>query len=171
MRDSKAGVGGGRDERMAVLRGAPVFADLHGEELSFLGDACLEVKFSRGDTVFQVEDPGDTMFVIREGAVEVLSRTDDADEGHFVIARLGPGEFFGEMSMLERRPRSATVRARTDVVLLALSAEDFYRFAKRYRNGFTVVIINIARMLSERLRETTQRLTRTYFEGKSPGCA
>ena len=162
-----AGLGGPVD----VLRASRVFVDLHADELAFLGALCRQVKLACGDVVFYVGEPGDTMFVVQEGWVDVLPGSREGVGEPLVVATLGPGEFFGEMSMLERRPRSATVRAKTDAILLALSTEDFYTFAKRFRNGFTVIVINIARMLSERLRETTGRLTLAASRGKSSGCA
>ena len=96
------------------------------------------------------------MFVVAEGEVAVSRK----DGGISVeLARLAPGAFFGEMSLIDKEYRSASVRAASDARLLQLTNENLHIFAKNYRNGFTWVVVNIARVLSSRLREVNRRLT------------
>lgn len=145
------------NERVRFLRSSPLFLDLHTEEIALLSELCQPLSFSTGEIVFRQDEPGDSLYIVQQGEVEVVHEGGDP-LSPFVIARLGRGEFFGEMSMLEKSTRSATVRAVLRSELLTLTTEDFYSFAKIFRNGFTVVIINIARILSQRLRHTTGRL-------------
>lgn len=145
------------NSRVAFLQASSLFLDLHADELALLAELCQSVVFDPGQLVFREQDPGDCLYIIEEGEVEILYETEGA-AGAAVIATMGRGEFFGEMSMLEKSTRSATVRACTPLKLLMLSTDDFYSFAKIFKNGFTVVIINIARILSQRLRQTTGRL-------------
>lgn len=81
-----------------------------------------------GDPVFWFGDRGDTMYVIESGRVEVTAP--DAEGGHVVLDTLGPGGVFGELSLLDGGPRSATVRAITECQLLALTREAFHAFLR-----------------------------------------
>lgn len=150
--------GSRQSHRAAILQSSPLFLDLHAEEIALLAELCQEVSFSAGEVIFHAHEAGDSLYVVSQGEAEVLQEMAEGGRPPQIIAVMKPGEFFGEMSMLERSTRSATVRARTDAVLLMLTTEDFYSFAKIFKNGFTVVIINIARILSQRLRQTTVRL-------------
>lgn len=144
--------------RVGFLQASSLFLDLHADEIALLAELCQEVTFEPGDVIFREHEQGDCLYIVEEGTVEVLYGPDDSERAPQVIAVVGRGEFFGEMSMLEKSTRSATVRAASRTRLLMLTTEDFYSFAKIFKNGFTVVIINIARILSQRLRQTTGRL-------------
>lgn len=146
--------------RIGFLQASSLFLDLHAEELALLAELCQEVTFVGGELIVQEDEPGDCIYIIEEGEVEVLRASSDPAAEPQAIALLGRGEFFGEMSMIEKSTRSATVRACGSVRLLMLTTEDFYSFAKIFKNGFTVVIINIARILSQRLRQTNVKLMR-----------
>jgi CRP-like cAMP-binding protein len=143
---------------VAFLQASSLFLDLHADELALLAELCQPIAFESGQIVFHEQDSGDCLYIIEEGEVEVIHGPAEPGAEVCVIATMGRGEFFGEMSMLEKSTRSATVRACTRLTLLMLSTDDFYSFAKIFKNGFTVVIINIARILSQRLRQTTGRL-------------
>ncbi len=147
------------NERAAMLQASPLFLDLHADEIALLAELCQEVAVANGEIIFREDEPGDSLYIVLQGEVEVLRESGAQDRVAQVVAVLGRGEFFGEMSMLEKSTRSATVRSRMDSRLLIVTTEDFYSFAKIFKNGFTVVIINIARILSQRLRQTTGRLS------------
>jgi CRP-like cAMP-binding protein len=138
-----------------ALGRSPVFDLLSQAELATLAKLCRTVKWSAGEVVFREGDPGASLFVLTEGEVEVLNGHAGADK---VIAVLATPAAFGEMALVDREARSATVRARTACEALELTAEAFTAFRKRSRDGFTFVVINVARILSSRLRETSQRL-------------
>lgn len=73
------------------------------------------VKFKAGEVVFRQGYPGDYAYIITDGEVEVYTEEHDGSENH--LAYLGAGEMFGELALLDDRPRSASVRAKTDIVL------------------------------------------------------
>ncbi|MBI3180126.1 MAG: cyclic nucleotide-binding domain-containing protein, partial [Deltaproteobacteria bacterium] len=106
--------------------------------------------------VFQEGDVGDSLFVIAKGAVDIIRKNAKGEPQ--VLVTLSGREFFGEMSLIDKEYRSATVRARSEAQLLQLSNDNLHIFAKNFRNGFTWVVVNIARGLSARLRETNRRL-------------
>jgi CRP/FNR family cyclic AMP-dependent transcriptional regulator len=146
-------------EKLAVISRSPLFEMLSNQELEYVSELSRPRKLSTGQVVFEEGELGDSLYVIVSGEVEVLRR--DAGGEQKAIAVLNPSEFFGEMSLIDKEYRSATIRARTDAELLQLTAENlttFTTFRKQYRDGFTFVVINIARVLSSRLREANTRL-------------
>ncbi len=138
-----------------VLGKSPVFDLLSKAELAALAKLCRSVSWSAGEVVFREGDPGASLYVLAQGEVEVMSGHAGEDK---VIAVLAAPSAFGEMALVDREARSATVRARTACQALELTVEAFTAFRKRSRDGFTFVVINVARILSSRLRETSQRL-------------
>ncbi len=138
-----------------ALGRSPVFELLSQAELSALAKLCREVRWGAGEIVFREGDPGGSLFVLTGGEVEVVNHHAGGDK---VIAVLSAPSAFGEMALVDREARSATVRARGECLGLELTAEAFTAFRKRSRDGFTFVVINVARILSSRLRETSQRL-------------
>jgi CRP-like cAMP-binding protein len=138
-----------------ALGRSPVFELLSQAELAALARLCRSVTWAAGEVVFREGDPGASLFVLADGEVEVLNGHAGQDKA---IAVLSAPSAFGEMALVDREARSATVRARTPCQALELTAEAFTAFRKRSRDGFTFVVINVARILSSRLRETSQRL-------------
>lgn len=143
-------------DKMAVLSGSPLFDMLSNQELEYVAELARPRKFAEGQIVFEEGELGDSLYVIVGGEIEVLRR--DADGQQKVLTTLGAPQFFGEMSLIDKEYRSATVRARSDAELLHLTAENLTTFRKQYRDGFTFVVINIARVLSSRLRDANTRL-------------
>lgn len=144
-------------EKFEMLQRSPLFEMVSPAELELVSEMSRPRRFDAGDAVFEEGDLGDSLFVIASGEVEVL-RKNDAGEVK-VIETLGPPAFFGEMSLIDKECRSATVRARVDSVLLQLTAENLAAFRRHYRDGFTFVVMNIARVLSSRLRAVNAKLT------------
>jgi len=105
-------------EAVERLRRIPLFAPLSPAVLEAVAGTAEQVRVRAGEVVFVRGDVGDRFYVIERGDVEV-----DADRAEPVL--LGPGDFFGEIALLARVPRTATVRARTDVEALALPGDAF----------------------------------------------
>ena len=145
-------------DKLSVLSGSPLFEMLSNQELEGIADLARARRFAAGQAIIEEGELGDSIYVIASGEVEVLRR--DASGSPKAIAALGAQQFFGEMSLVDKEYRSATVRAKADCELLHLTAENLTTFRKQFRDGFTFVIINIARMLSARLREANARLAR-----------
>ncbi len=143
-------------EKLAVLSGSPLFEMLSNQELEYVADLSRPRRFNAGQVVFEEGELGDSLFVIGSGEFEVVQK--DASGESKVIAVLTAPQFFGEMSLIDKEYRSATVKARTDAELLHLTAENLTAFRKQHRDGFTFVVINIARVLSGRLRDANTRL-------------
>src|SRR5688572_22085196 len=95
----------------AALKGLPIFQDLTAEELGLVAKAAFERTYSDRSTLFLENMPGEVMYIIRNGYVDLSKRTPTGEDKIFVT--LESGEFFGEMSLIDENPRSAsaTVRA------------------------------------------------------------
>src|SRR5262245_24114 len=111
-----------------------------------------EFRFARGEVIFRPGDPGEHAFVIHSGTVEILTGPPDKP---IPLALLGPGEVFGEMSLVEHRPRSLAARAATDCVAAALDRDEFHH---RICHDQALCLAYV-RSLFKRLRATTARLT------------
>ncbi len=144
------------ESKREILAESPLFDNLLPNELVMVADLFSVREYKGGDLVFKEGDVGDSMFVIAKGQIEILRPNPKGELT--TIAVLDPPQFFGEMSLIDKEYRSATVRAKSDATLLQLSNENLHIFAKNFRNGFTWVVVNIARVLSSRLRETNRRL-------------
>lgn len=152
-----------RDSQLvAFLRSVPIFHDLRPSSMEQLCDYLEEQVwdvgeqiFSEGDT-FNEGDSGRRMYILREGEVEVLRR---ASSGNVIsIVRLGPGETFGEMALVELQSRSATVVVRKKARTYSLTNLDLFTLYRTDPNAYVFVLQNICRMLSRRLRKADSRI-------------
>lgn len=109
-----------RDDVVFLLKEIAFFKDLTEEEISFLSFASVKQLITQGsDVIIQGED-GDSFFLLLEGVLSVLIKKDDS---LIEVAKIGPGGFFGEMSLLTGTPRSATIRADVDSIIYEIKQE------------------------------------------------
>jgi CRP-like cAMP-binding protein len=135
-----------------LLRNIPLFARLSDADRGELASLMTRRDVAPLEPVFWVGENGDAMYVVAHGKVR-LSYADD--EGHDVtVAVLGPGAFFGEMSLLDGGPRTATARAETQAGLFTLDRAGFYQFLERHPTA----AIYMVSVLASRLRESLDRL-------------
>lgn len=138
------------------LRGVPVFGGLEGRRLQRIIDVLEEQTWRPGQVIFNEGELGRTMYVLREGEVDVM-RT--SSEGKKVpIVRLGPGETFGEMTLVELQPRSATIVVKKKAKTYSLTNLDLYNLYRADSYSYVIVLQNICRMLSRRLRKADSRI-------------
>lgn len=134
-----------------VLREIGLFGALADEVLAHLSRTLKTIRVAPGETVFREgDDAGRQMYVVRDGEIEVTKRSRRGRETR--VAILGPSDWFGEMSVLDMQARSATVRALAPSQLIRFTSEDMdalYRFDLK---SYALVVLNIARDLSRRLR-------------------
>jgi CRP-like cAMP-binding protein len=133
--------------RLALLR-TPVFAELPAETLEHLIERLELRDLYNSEVVFREGDVGTTMFVISEGEVEVETAGQD-------LATLGPGAFFGEIALVTDLPRSATIRAKGRVELLALDREVVRAAAERSPEIVTALLHFVRDRLVDRVARTS----------------
>lgn len=105
----------------SVVAQAPLFSELSPEDTRALVTSMEETHLPRGEVLFHEGDTGDRVYVVIEGKVKLGRHANDGREN--LLAILGPGQMFGELSLFDPGPRSATVTAVTDTVLLALNQQ------------------------------------------------
>ena len=139
----------------ALLAGVPFFQYLDDNEREILSQRLDAVSIPAGQLVFQVNDPGETMFVIRRGCVEVFFKDDTGER--IVLESPGPGEVFGELSFLDGGGRSASVLVVEDLEALAVDRDDLeHLFRIHPEAGMDVITA-----MGNRLRRTVQMLRHT----------
>ena len=141
-----------------IVKKFPLFNECTNAELIKIANTMHKVSFNAGDVVFKKGDPGDALFLIREGEVEILAPAPGGEDTEDVVAVLGPGELFGEMALVEREPRSATVRAKSDAKLWRIKRDYFEDLMKQDHEMALKIYKRITVIMSHRLRETTERL-------------
>jgi CRP/FNR family cyclic AMP-dependent transcriptional regulator len=137
---------------LARLREVGLFGALSDEALIHLSSALQQRRVLPGATIFQEGDPGHDMFIVLDGEVEVIKKSRRGRPQR--VAILGPNDSFGEMSIIDVQPRSATVRALGPSLLLRVAAEDLDALYRHDIKSYAIVVLNIARELSRRLRVT-----------------
>jgi CRP-like cAMP-binding protein len=132
-------------QKILFLRNIPLFSGMPPDELSHLAGIAEEVVYPEGEVIIREGDHGEEMFLIVEGEIEIHRKSKP-------LAVLKSHDYFGEMSILDNEPRSATATARADCLLLRIRQSDFYDILERHFN----VALTIIHTLTGRLREMNQ---------------
>lgn len=133
------------------LRDIPIFSELQDNTLQKIYNSGFIKSYKKNDIILSEEDAGNSMFFIVEGKVKVLRSDEDKE---IIISLLGPGEFFGEMSILDGMGRSATVSAVENSKLFILQRNEFLDLLTNHPE----VSISLLRELSIRLRNATNKI-------------
>lgn len=144
--------------RSQSLRGIPLFRSLPDPVLDEICELLIERKFPKNATVFEEGAGGDYMYLIQSGQVKVTKMSEDGREK--ILEIFEDGDFFGEMALVERAPRSAAVKTTRPSVLLALSRGAFLSLLRENPE----LPLEIIRELSHRLRETSSEVRALLFE-------
>jgi CRP-like cAMP-binding protein len=140
----------------AFLLATPFFGGLADASLDLLISMLVERRFDVGAAVVAEGEPGRSMFVVHSGELVVSKR---GDAGRIIrMSVLEPGDFFGEMTLIEMQNRSATVVAESPTVLYELTAGKLYACYKADIHGYVMVMQNINRELCRRLRRADNRI-------------
>ena len=135
-----------------LFRQVPLFSGLEDEDLASLISVASRRKYPKDGVIFFEHDVGDALFLILSGRVKVTILSDDGRE--IILAMLSDGDFFGEMSLLDNEPRSATAIALQETEMVVLHQRDFLSIVEK-RPG---VLIDLLSVLSSRLRKANQQI-------------
>jgi diguanylate cyclase (GGDEF)-like protein len=135
-----------------LLARVPLFEDLESAEIQWIADATHTQTFAEGEHLFEIGEPGRSLYVITAGTVQVLHPNRAAS---FQLARIGPGEFIGEMALLDDAPRSATAKALCEVEALVLDKADFHRLVRAHPD----VGIRLLSVMSRRMRKADEQIS------------
>ncbi len=128
-----------------------LFSGMRPEVLHRIAERMTGGAYREGVIVAKEGTPGDCLFVIGQGTVEIVSGLGTPQEKR--LNTVGAGGFFGEMSLIENRERSASVRTLEPSIIYALRPQDLQEVAREEPHQCRMILVNIARGLSRRLRE------------------
>lgn len=137
---------------LPILQRVPLFGQLSPAELQRVVDVARERSYPRNSVILFEDDPGDALYVVATGQVKVVLIGEDGRE--VILSVMGPGEFFGEMSLLDDEPRSAHVIAMEDSSLAVLRREDFEGLLTQTPQ----IALALLRELSRRLRRADEKV-------------
>ncbi len=140
-----------------ALKQVPLFSNLSDAELSVLGKEATVREYEKNDTIIHKADEGDSFFSLISGRVKVVLTDDEGKE--FIVGILQPKEFFGEMSLLDGEPRSASVVAIEKTEVVVLRREDFLRLFTANASLAKKVIS----VLGRRLRNANEHIESLVF--------
>jgi CRP-like cAMP-binding protein len=135
------------------LRGIVLFKDVTDADLEALWPFLTQRKLRKGEILLREGDVGSQMFFLRSGEVIISKHVKGRVEQ--VLARMGPGDFFGEMGLFDRQPRSATIQADTDVVMLELDGDNLEQLVARSPRAASAFFYQMLRVFIQRLRDST----------------
>jgi signal transduction histidine kinase len=145
---------------MVSLSACKLFEGLSATELNTLRGLCRVESFAAGREIFHEGDPGDAVYVVRSGSVEMVAEVSAGERQ--VISRMGPGETFGEMSVIEFRPRSSTAVAAEPVVVYRIPAGEMLTFIHHTPD----IAVSMMRLICARLREFNERHVRDITQAE-----
>ncbi len=136
----------------------PLFSQLDERDLAKLAEEVDQVSFKSGEAIFHAFDQGDALYLVESGAVRIWVHDDDVQQ--ITLSELKPGDFFGELSVLDKGERSANATAMTDSTLHRLHRDNFHQFMLAHPH----VAVDLISEIGARLRQTnmlvSQRATR-----------
>ena len=149
---------------LEFLRTHPLFGGINDNDLKLVRKLFKKEFFLQGQNIICEGELGDRLYFIHKGSVEILKKvvTPEREEEER-IAVLFAGDTFGEMEIIDVQPRVATVRAMRKTETLSLSNADLYKVSQKNLQAFTIIIMNIAREISRRLRKMDAMVAGSLF--------
>jgi CRP/FNR family cyclic AMP-dependent transcriptional regulator len=142
-----------------LLRRYSLFGGLMEHQLARLSEFLQVERVATGAVIVNEGDHGDRLYCIHQGRVAVRKRLADGS-GDVLLAELQAGDTVGEMELIDLQPRTSTVIALEPCVLLGLRVRDILALSREDLPGYTLVVMNLARDLSRRLRKMDERAVR-----------
>jgi len=136
----------------------PLFGQLSERDLAKLAEEVDQVSFKSGEAIFHAFDQGDALYLVESGAVRIWVHDDDVQQ--ITLSELKPGDFFGELSVLDKGERSANATAMTDSTLHRLHRDDFHQFMLKHPHVAVDLICEIGARLRQTNMLVSQRVTR-----------
>ena len=140
-----------------LLLNVPIFSNLDEKQISFIATKMRNKKYSKSDIILMEDEVGDTFFIILEGSVKVTRDSEDGRE--VILAVLSSGNFFGEISLLDGKTRSANAIALEKTSLMILKRNDFLQLLKELPQ----ISISLLSELAKRIRKTDEQVENLAF--------
>jgi len=153
-----------RVDRAEQLARVPLLCGLAQADRASLGERLVERQFQSDQRIFDKGDAGASMFIIASGAVRIFLPPEGPHGQPLELRELGPGEHFGELALLDEKPRSASAEAVTATALLELSREAFRSDLLRSRECVLAVLANMAQRMRDNTTLLSERVARNVVE-------
>src|SRR5437016_8418975 len=144
-------------DKLALLRRHPLFGAIAPELLERLSSYATTRAVHRGDSIFAKGDPGNSLYAVCAGTVKISVPSADGKDAVFNL--VGEGEIFGEIALLDGRPRTADATAMTDCELIVIERRDFVPFLRDNPD----VTLKFIEVLCSRLRHTSEQVQDVTF--------
>ncbi len=139
---------------LAFLKNSMVFSELEDLDLKILLPMFKKREIAAGKTVFIENMPGESLYLVESGEVDISKMLAEGDEQ--LLVTIGPGEVFGELAILDEAPRSATARVNDDTVLWRLERPDFEILCRDHPASGLRFVRNLVSLLCNRIRENNK---------------
>ena len=147
------------NEEVELLKGVPIFSKVEQARLKLLAFTSERVNYAAGQELCHQGDPGDAMYGILGGVADVLI---DTDKGQIRVAEMRKNDFIGEIAILCDVPRTATVKAKSELIALRIAKDVFFQLVQQ----FPQMSVELMRELAGRLERTNQKLQQAVGELK-----
>ena len=138
-------------EEVELLKRIPLFANIEVSKLKLLAFTSERIRYKAGETLFNQDEMGDSAHIIMDGEADIVVNT---PSGPLTVATMQKNDFVGEIAILCDVPRTATVKAKTDMTTLCINKDLFFRLVTE----FPEMAVEIMRVLAQRLEVTTKEL-------------
>ncbi len=143
-----------------------MFGGLSEDELEIIRPFLNDSSYPAGTVILHQGEPNNTVYFIVSGDIAIQKHPDDAENGEREITTLHAGDSFGEMELIDIQSCAASVVCLTDVQAISLSNRDLYKLSQTHLKIYTMIIMNLARDISRRLRKTDNLLALVTKNGK-----
>lgn len=141
-----------QEHELRLLKNIPLFSELDDDDIRRIADLMVTKKYKKNNLIIFEEDLGRNMFILKKGRVKISGISNEGGEAIFSI--LGEGEFFGELSIIDGLPRSATVTSIEEVSLWVLNRGDFMEMLHKYPQ----ISITLLKELARRIRRSDHQI-------------
>ncbi len=142
-------------QSISLLQNHPIFGGINFSTIELILELSLLVHKKQGEFFFREGEPGCSMYVIQNGSASVIKSSGQTE---YLIGQINEGDCFGEMAIIDHCPRSAAVKAETDVSAIEITTSILLEVYKHDLEQFTMIQMNMGREVSRRLRESSDRL-------------
>ena len=146
------------DSLAYFLKNLPIFAELSARELRILEEVSHQRSYKAHEIIFEENDPGSGMYMVRSGGVKIFVRNNEGGEDE--LATLGPGDFFGETTLTAPASRSASARTLEATELVGLFRADLLELSQRYPSVSGSILFGLTKVISERLQAASLEIRR-----------
>ena len=143
-------------EEGLALKHVPIFDNLKPKELTVIEKLVHHRSYKPDEFVFKKDAPGEGLYIILKGNVEIFTETEEGNKN--VIASLKEGDFLGDLSLLDKQPRSASAISKDNSRMLGFFRPDLSSLLKRKPDLGAKIVLNLASVIGERLRKTNELL-------------